>query len=190
MQDYSKLQRQPQVPARIPPFRPNYMAQPRPMHEQTGYYEVPPNAAPRAAYPRQMSEYMPNYNPGYQNVPYQMPATQQPGSYQLHPGAAPYIPARYVPPPPGRLRADPNPGANLGNNPANLTMKKATSVPPFYLGNNKKAVSADGIAEEERKAYGMEKFIGLINKRKKEQANIAEQGIDLTTVGLKLNSAE
>jgi hypothetical protein len=129
---------------------------------------------------------MPNYNGGYPNAGYSMPPAQQPPSYQLHPGAAPYIPARYVPPPPGRLRAEPQ----IQNPVQAPPMKKAAPVAPFYLGPNKKAVSVDGITDEERKAYGMEKYVNMINLRKKEQVNVAEQGIDLVAIGLKLNSPE
>lgn len=189
MQDYMKAQRPPPATGGMPPYRQRFMMP----QDQVGFYEDPQYQPPHVAYTRPMNEYMPNYNNNFQNVPYSVPQTSQTASIQLHPGAAPYIPAKFVPPPPGRLRPD-NVMQYPPNIPPNQPMaqpKKAISSPsPFYLGNNKKQVSVDGIAEEDRKAYGMEKYVNMINMRKKDQMNIVEQGIDLSTIGLRLNSNE
>ena len=65
-----------------------------------------------------------------------------------------------------------------------------TTTPPpnmFYIGGNKKPALPDGISEEERKLYGMERFVSLA-KQKAEGRNVPELGVDLKTLGLQFNS--
>ncbi len=63
-------------------------------------------------------------------------------------------------------------------------------VPQFYLGGNKKAVSSDGISEEERKAFGVERFVAGMKMPKKGAVGLIERGTDVTVLGLKLSSPE
>ena len=65
----------------------------------------------------------------------------------------------------------------------------AATPPPgqFYLGGNKKSAVPDGISEEERKQYGMERFVALA-KQKADGRNAPEQGVDLKTLGLQFTS--
>ena len=122
MQDYARAMRQPMPPG-MAQYRPRYMPPMPPMHnpaEPPGYYEEPRYPMPsRMAYPRPVPEYGPGYNGGYPNQAY--PSVRPPPSpvlYQLDPGAMPYIPARYVPPPPGNLRPDPKKPPSIYVNPA------------------------------------------------------------------------
>jgi len=226
MQEFSRAMGQAPPPG-IAQYRARYMP---PMHNMPehnapppGYFEAPPrypNAPPRMAYARPIPEYSQNFNPGYQNPGmYPSMRPQSPVLYHLDPGAMPYIPARYVPPPPGSLRPEqsrPRPGPPPGVGPNMASLQRPMSgpspgpnpnlglptdfVPPpmgmqkgampqFYLGGNKKPASSDGISEEERKAFGIDKF--LMNLRTRKGPLIAiEQGVDLTTLGLKLNSPE
>ena len=63
------------------------------------------------------------------------------------------------------------------------------SAQPFYLGGNKKMTPSDGISDEERKIFGIEKYL-YTQKRNKQDPTLGktEQGIDLISLGLKLNS--
>jgi hypothetical protein len=65
----------------------------------------------------------------------------------------------------------------------------ASTPPPtmFYIGGNKKPAVPDGISEEERKLYGMEKFLMLL-KQKSDGRNVPELGVDLNTLGLQFTS--
>ena len=128
MAEYARAMRQPTPPGMN--FRPRYMPTMHNAPEHPGYYEEPRYPPPRMAYPRPTPEYPPGYNGGYQNPSYPpIRSPQSPALYQLDPGAMPYIPARYVPPPPGQLRGDwarsppppsmypnanPNPNMNTG----------------------------------------------------------------------------
>ena len=203
------------LPPGMAQYRTRYMP---PMHNPSEhppvYYEGPPRymgpPPPRMGYARPVPEYGPGYNGAYQNPPSFPPMRpQSPVLYHLDPGAMPYIPARYVPPPPGNLRAEPakprpvtvsGPPAGMmppQTNPPSAPLpapgfappRARSPMPPFYLGTNKKQVSTDGISDEERKAFGIEKFLAELRMRKGPIGTI-EQGADVTMLGLKLNSPE
>lgn len=63
-------------------------------------------------------------------------------------------------------------------------------TPQFYLGGNKKAVPSDGISDEERKAFGIERFVAALRMPKRGALGLIERGADLAVLGLKLDSDE
>lgn len=191
---------------------------PQPEHSPVYYEGQPryPAAGPRMSYGRPTPEYGTNYSGNYQN-PQMFPPMrpQSPVLHHLDPGAMPYIPAKYIPPVSGAFRGeaarprsvvDPNlRGLPIGLsksyvNPPMTSVpippgyrdsvpRSKSPVPPFYLGTNKRPMSTDGISEEERKNFGIEKFLDNL-KSKKGLIGMMERGIDPTTLGLKLDSSE
>ena len=63
-------------------------------------------------------------------------------------------------------------------------------MPQFYLGANKKSVPSDGISEDERKMFGIERFVNSLRQMKKGPNSMIEHGIDVTTLGLNFGSPE
>ena len=61
--------------------------------------------------------------------------------------------------------------------------------PQFYLGGNKRPIGSEEVVEEERKMFGIEKYINRL-RQPKRTSNIVIDGIDLASLGLKLNSPE
>lgn len=191
---------------------------PQPEHSPA-YYEAQPRypaPAPRMNYPRPNPDYGSNYNANYGNPQMYPPMrSQSPVLYHLDPSAMPYIPSKYIPPAPGSLRGEvPKPRtmaeanlrgppvglnkgfSNPGMNPVSMSSgfrdfvpKSRSPVPTFHLGPNKRSMPTDGITEEDRKTYGMEKMVDNVRAEKGFIGQL-ERGIDVTSLGLNLKSEE
>jgi hypothetical protein len=127
----------------------------------------------------------------------------------------PYIPAKYIPPASGAIRSEPSKPkgvqdpsmkgppvgltkayANPSTNPVSVPTgyrdfvpKSRSPAPSFYIGANKRAISADGISEEDRKSFGMEKLVDIV-KVEKGFIGLLERGINVTSIGINLKSDE
>jgi len=215
IQEMSRSMSQP-LPPGMGQYRPRYHPQPE---HSPAYYEAQPRytaPAPRMNYPRPNPDYGSNYNGNYSNPQMYLPMrSQSPVLYHLDPGAMPYIPAKYIPPVSASLRTEaPKPKAvpdlNLRGPPAGLTKayvtpsmnpvsvptgyrdfvpKSRSPVPPFYIGANKRSISVDGVSEEDRKSFGMEKLIDTV-KAEKGFVGLLERGINVTSIGINLKSDE
>lgn len=203
------------LPPGMGQYRPRYPPQLHPQADHSpAYYDAQPRypaPAPRMNFPRPAPDYANYPNPQM----YPPMRSQSPVLYHLDPGAMPYIPAKYIPPAPGGLRGEAPKtrgmsetnlrGAPIGlakgytNPPMNPIVlpsaardyvpKSRSPVPTFYLGANKRTMPTDGIAEEERKNFGMEKLIDNL-KARKGFVGLLERGVDITKLGVDLTSDE
>ena len=137
MQELNRSMSQP-LPPGMNQYRPRYPQPMRPTPERPAmYFEGQvryPTPGPRANY-RPGPEFVPNYNPNFQNPQMYPPMRpQSPVLYHLDPGAMPYIPAKYIPPSTGTVRNEvPRPRAMVDPNmrPMPMGIPKSYSNPPI-----------------------------------------------------------